>query len=958
MKIKVSLIGTPKVKIDGTEISFPYKRAEGLFYYLCVKSSVTRDELINVFWADSSEETARKNLRDAIYHIKKALGFDVIYTSGNSKIFLMTDNFEPIDILCINDNNIVEKYTDDFLGYFYIKNCLEFEDWIYEVRRDMSMQFERAVLKRAEESRLKKDKRTLVKLGYALATRKNDNEAVIREILSDLRECKAYDEASELARQYSESILIDSEDVLEDETLDLIEKIRSEKNNYSETDRENISQFFLREKEMLAIMEELYVFNTDSSARSLIFEGESGVGKTAILENLMRGRFLDQYSVVSYRCVEDEKDLFLKPWKDIINALALNNGWEDELVFYDRTLQLETEEDEYIYDAQYELYAESIIEKLFHDGEINKAVLIIDDIHWMDKASLRLLKNLILWSKNSRILMIMTMRSEEEDRIKDMVKSLEERGLIREVQVNCFSAEEVGIIIRDIDAEILKDAADLNEIYKNTGGNALFFFEYIREIKHGGSLSGSKKITDAIQSRLSGLSDEEMRILKYISLMPRFATTEELKAMDDGEDPSETMDKLLSKQILKWERTYNKEGLGFPHQIIKDHVYRSIPDEEKRRLHLKLAKYYEELYAETKDAGLFPLLIHNFKECGDSFSYYKYQLEYLGMFYSVEHEIYPTVLYASRSAIMPQLESGDQLVSLVEKIRELHREYPEAAELRMRAEFLIGRYDLFSGSLKKGIENIHTSISLAKGLHDNKCLLDNYLQMIYYAIQVGNLDLFDDYLASCENLIEKGDASEADVTTVKRLRGLYCMKTDDNCTAKGIFAEVIQSTKDLHKNDPAYQIGLAACYNYLGEICEKEEDLDNALKNYSLAIRNLEQSEMMSTKGAVIYTNIGYLLYRLGRNAQAKIYISKGIRCFEENNGIWGRSKAYSLAALLAAENEHWDEAEERYEEAKLNAIKDENPDSMKMITEIEKLFVEHRSKEEEKNESSNIRTT
>ena len=949
MKIKVSLIGTPKVKIDGTEISFPYKRAEGLFYYLCVKDSVTRDELINVFWADSSEETARKNLRDSLYHIKKVIGYDVINSSGNRKISLMTEFFEPIDFLAIDDNNIIEKYTEDFLGYFYIKNCLEFENWVDEIRRDMSIKFENAILKRAEEARLRRDRRTLRNLGFSFITRKLENEAVLREILSDLEELKAYDDAAELYRKYSEALKAEFDDVPEDSTTKLAENILSKMEN----DRNSGStgegeKFFLREREMLAIMEELYLFSSGGGARSLIFEGESGVGKTAILENLRRGRFLDQYSVVSYRCVEDEKDLFLKPWKDIINALAGSNGG-DEFFMRDILWQSESEEADYIYDAQYELYAESVLERLSQDGEGGKAVIIIDDIHWMDKASLRLLRNLILWSKNSSILMIMSARSEEDYRVRDVIRALEERELLREVKVNCFSIEEVGTIIRDQDSEILNRAVDLSEIYNNTGGNALFFFEYLKELRHGGTASGSKKITDAVQSRLSGLSEEELGILKYISLMPRFATVEELQAMCEGTDPGRIIESLLIKQILNWESTYNKEGLGFPHQIIKDYVYRSIPDTEKKDLHLKLAMYYEAEYSVTGDAGLLPLLIHNFKECGDIFSYYKYQLEYLGMFYSVQHEIYPTVLYAEKALQMPQLESGDQLVSLVEKIRELHREQPGASELRMRAEYLLGRYDLFSGSLKKGIEDIHTSISLAKDLGDSKCLLDNYLQMVYYAVQVGNLNLFDDYLTSCEELIGKGNFAEADVITVKRLRGLYYMKKDDNGLAKDIFAEVISSTEDLHKDDPAYQVGLAACYNYLGEICDKEGDLDNALKNYMLAIRNLEQSDMMSSKGAVIYTNTGYLLYRLGRNAQASIYISKGIRCYEDNNGIWGRSKAYSCAALLAAENEHWDEAEERYEEAKLNAIKDENPDSMNMIREIEKLFMEHKIKEEEK---------
>ena len=59
MSMKVSLLGSPRVIADGQELVFPYRKAEGLFYYLCLKGSVSRDEAIGIFWADCSENSAR-----------------------------------------------------------------------------------------------------------------------------------------------------------------------------------------------------------------------------------------------------------------------------------------------------------------------------------------------------------------------------------------------------------------------------------------------------------------------------------------------------------------------------------------------------------------------------------------------------------------------------------------------------------------------------------------------------------------------------------------------------------------------------------------------------------------------------------------------------------------------------------------------------------------------------------
>ena len=69
--VTVTLMNTPSVVVDGEKKVFPYRKVEGLFYYICVRKRITRDEAIGIFWVDCDETSARKNLRDALYHIKK-----------------------------------------------------------------------------------------------------------------------------------------------------------------------------------------------------------------------------------------------------------------------------------------------------------------------------------------------------------------------------------------------------------------------------------------------------------------------------------------------------------------------------------------------------------------------------------------------------------------------------------------------------------------------------------------------------------------------------------------------------------------------------------------------------------------------------------------------------------------------------------------------------------------------
>ena len=101
--ISVHLLGRPYVEVDGERVNFPYKKAEGFFYYLCVKKTATREEIIYVLWGADNENVGRKNLREAVYQIKKLLGKEILVTAGHTSISL---NPECMPEMCIRDRNL------------------------------------------------------------------------------------------------------------------------------------------------------------------------------------------------------------------------------------------------------------------------------------------------------------------------------------------------------------------------------------------------------------------------------------------------------------------------------------------------------------------------------------------------------------------------------------------------------------------------------------------------------------------------------------------------------------------------------------------------------------------------------------------------------------------------------------------------------------------------------------
>src|SRR5512143_1933222 len=74
-RLEVKLLGKFEVSHDGKPIAIPSRPAQSLFAYLILSAGTShrREKLAGLLWPDSLEETARDNLRHALWQIRKAL---------------------------------------------------------------------------------------------------------------------------------------------------------------------------------------------------------------------------------------------------------------------------------------------------------------------------------------------------------------------------------------------------------------------------------------------------------------------------------------------------------------------------------------------------------------------------------------------------------------------------------------------------------------------------------------------------------------------------------------------------------------------------------------------------------------------------------------------------------------------------------------------------------------------
>src|SRR5512147_1307630 len=73
--IQVRLLGQFDVRLDRKRITIPSRVGQSLFAYLVLSAGTghRREKLAGMFWPDTSDENARKNLRHELWRIRKAL---------------------------------------------------------------------------------------------------------------------------------------------------------------------------------------------------------------------------------------------------------------------------------------------------------------------------------------------------------------------------------------------------------------------------------------------------------------------------------------------------------------------------------------------------------------------------------------------------------------------------------------------------------------------------------------------------------------------------------------------------------------------------------------------------------------------------------------------------------------------------------------------------------------------
>lgn len=130
-------------------------------------------------------------------------------------------------------------------------------------------------------------------------------------------------------------------------------------------------------------------------------------------------------------------------------------------------------------------------------------------------------------------------------------------------------------------------------------------------------------------------------------------------------------------------------------------------------------------------------------------------------------------------------------------------------------------------------------------------------------------------------------------------------------------------------------MSIAACYNYLGDICRQQENYEKALEYYRTAVEKGTGKVITNGLGQ-FYSNIGQI-YHLEKNLEkAEEYLEKAISCLKSHGYLWGLERTEAYMAMVKRDSGKMDEAKEHYLESWKISEKIKNPTTLKLLKEME----------------------
>jgi DNA-binding SARP family transcriptional activator len=634
VSLEISLLGPPRVRRAGQPVTFDTRKATALLAHLALADRPrSRESLCTLLWPSRDPERARGALRRTLSALRKSVGEEWIDSAGDSVALNAADGLD-VDVhrfreLAGEDASpedlaaAVELSRGELLEGFVLRDSPEFDAWqVYEadeLRRELGSALARLVAlvaargeypraiayarRRLELDRLHEPAhRELIRL-YALNGDRAAALAQYRDCVRTLSQelgVAPLDETAALFEQVSEGTLAAPADPA-------VASADSEGVAAARTGPPSELPLVGRGDDLAALVEAHRSAGPDG--RLAVIEGEAGIGKTRLANELMASAVSAGAVVLAAQCHEDEAGL---PYGPVVALLGEALRAAPDAIGRDVPPQRLADASLLLPElasarsdlpppvaltgpgAQARLLEG--VAAVFGAAGRGPGLIFVDDVHAADEATLDVLAYLGRRLRDRPLLLAIGWRSEAVPpghRLRRLATELARAGEATVVVLTRLDRTEVAELVRAVRPD---GTAELEQrVYIESEGLPLYVAEYLAVLAGGDDPAAApvpREMRALLEARLAGLGAVARQLVETAAVMGRSFGLDVVRAASgrSDEETVDGLDELVARGLVREFGSDGPEpGYDFTHAKLRALVYEEIGLARRRLLHRRVA---------------------------------------------------------------------------------------------------------------------------------------------------------------------------------------------------------------------------------------------------------------------------------------------------------------------------------------------------------------------------------
>jgi DNA-binding CsgD family transcriptional regulator len=367
-----------------------------------------------------------------------------------------------------------------------------------------------------------------------------------------------------------------------------------------------------------------------------LVSGEAGIGKSRLVRE-MKAQLQMGVQVLQGNCFEADQMLPYASITDLLRGYFAPPASQNKPLFSTEFLRLLPEFSHYFThihlpteesDQEKHRLHGALIQLVSDLSLVTPLIVIVEDVHWCDDASLEFLLLLVRRLTNLHVLLVLTYRDDEiSPALATFLAQLDRERLTTEFRLPRLTAEGVGRMVSAIfELERQPRSEFVGAIHNLSEGNPFFIEEILKSLVAAGDifltdgkwerkpleeLHIPRTVQLSLRQRLSQLSPPTREVLSIAAVAGKrfdFVLLQYLTGIPEAE-LIRIIHELKDAQFVVEE---NVDIFAFRHALTRQAVYQEMFQRERRTLHRKIAEATETLYGSPAHNTSLPDLAYHY----------------------------------------------------------------------------------------------------------------------------------------------------------------------------------------------------------------------------------------------------------------------------------------------------------------------------------------------------------